>query len=77
MWIVDIDKIYKTRIFISIIIFYIILVKVVGNRVKIKGIIIEKERIKLLLLVKYIIRVFKSLKNGKIFRIIEFKKKVR
>lgn len=77
MWTADIDKIYKTRILISIIIFHIILAKAVGNRAKIKGIITEKGRAKLSSLVKYIIRVFKSPKNGKIFRIIEFKKKAR
>lgn len=77
MWAVDIDKIYKTRILIGIIIFNIILAKPVENIAKIRGIITEKERTKLSSLVKDIIMVFKSPKNLKILGIIEFKKEAR
>lgn len=58
----DIDKLYKTRLLISIIVFYIVLAKP-EKRPETRGIITKKGKIKLLSLVKDITRVFKSPKN--------------
>lgn len=59
----DIDKLYKIRLLISIIVFYIILAKPEEKRPETRVIITKKGKIKLLSLVKDIIRVFKSPKN--------------
>lgn len=63
VWAVDSDKMYKTKILISITIFNTILAKPVEKRVEKRGIIIEKERKKLSSLVKDVIMVFKCPKN--------------
>jgi hypothetical protein len=71
------DKLHKTKMLISNIIFNIVLAEPMGNRAEGRAIIIEKRKDKIIIISKDIIMVFESPKNFKFLKIIEFRKEAR